>query len=75
MDWKNAPVVLQPLQFPATSCVIAWCTGIHYLIYTRGIGYGDVGSSHQMVIYEKQYWRAITASFSHISLIHLGFNM
>ena len=27
------------------------------------------------VVKEGQWWRAITASFSHISLIHLGFNM
>mmetsp|Transcript_67122 Transcript_67122/g.154129 ORF Transcript_67122/g.154129 Transcript_67122/m.154129 type:complete len:264 (-) Transcript_67122:71-862(-) len=71
----DVPEILQPFQFPATSAVIAVNCAVHYYIWRNGLGYGDVGSSHRMVWKEGQWWRALTASFSHISLIHLGFNM
>jgi hypothetical protein len=71
----DVPEILQLLRFPATSAIIAANCTAHYVIRQRGLGYGDVGSSHRLVWKEGQWWRAVTASFSHISIIHLGFNM
>jgi len=71
----DVPEILQLLRFPATSAIIAANCTAHYVIRQRGLGYGDVGSSHRLVWKEGQWWRAVTASFSHVSIIHLGFNM
>ena len=48
---------------------------VWYIIFRHGLDHERVGSSHQLVVTEGQWWRALTASFSHISLVHLGFNM
>mmetsp|Transcript_10385 Transcript_10385/g.24612 ORF Transcript_10385/g.24612 Transcript_10385/m.24612 type:complete len:260 (-) Transcript_10385:43-822(-) len=75
MDWNNAPVIAQPLLFPATSLIIGSNCLFWYLINRYGLDYGELGSSHQLVVIEHQWYRTITASFSHISIIHLFFNM
>ena len=75
MDWSNAPEVVQFLRYPATSSVIGLCCLIWLYIWRNGIDYGHVGSSYRLVTIQGIYWRAITASFSHISIVHLGFNM
>jgi membrane associated rhomboid family serine protease len=74
-DWNNAPEIVQFLRFPATAAVIGTCSLIWFYIWRNGIDYSHVGSSYRLVVIEHQYWRAFSASLSHISLIHLGFNM
>ncbi|KAK8939986.1 hypothetical protein KSP40_PGU018936 [Platanthera guangdongensis] len=41
----------------------------------KNIGYANVGLSYEAAIEGKQYWRIITSAFSHISVLHLIFNM
>lgn len=69
------PLIYEILEKPASSSVIAICSLIWYLIQKRGIGYSDVGLSYEAVMEGGQYWRIITSAFSHVSVVHLVFNM
>eukprot|EP00245_Coleochaete_scutata_P006412 TRINITY_DN20837_c0_g1_i1.p1 TRINITY_DN20837_c0_g1~~TRINITY_DN20837_c0_g1_i1.p1 ORF type:complete len:268 (+),score=22.68 TRINITY_DN20837_c0_g1_i1:371-1174(+) len=69
------PLVFDVIQKPVTSILISICTGLWVYIQNKGVGYGDVGVSYENIVVEKQYWRVITACFSHISFLHLVFNM
>lgn len=39
------------------------------------IGYQDVGLNYISVLEDGEYWRIISAAFTHISFLHLVFNM
>jgi membrane associated rhomboid family serine protease len=69
------PLIYEILEKPASSSVIAICSLIWYLIQKRGIGYADVGLSYEAAMEGGQYWRIITSAFSHVSVVHLVFNM
>ena len=49
--------------------------GFFLYIQKRAYSYSDVGMSYQTVAIEKQYWRCVTATMAHISLLHLLFNV
>lgn len=68
------PIFYEILEKPATSCVIGICTAIWFYIQKKNIGYSHVGLSYEAAV-EGHYWRIITSAFSHISIIHLVFNM
>ncbi|KAK9725121.1 hypothetical protein RND81_05G123800 [Saponaria officinalis] len=68
------PLFYEILEKPATSCIIAICSAIWYYIQKKNIGYSHVGLSYETAI-EGHHWRIITSAFSHISVIHLVFNM
>mmetsp|Transcript_78340 Transcript_78340/g.210767 ORF Transcript_78340/g.210767 Transcript_78340/m.210767 type:complete len:278 (-) Transcript_78340:14-847(-) len=74
-DWNNAPEIVQFVRYPGTALTVAINCTVWYYIWKNGLDYAHVGSSHRLVVVEGQYWRALTASFSHISIVHLGFNM
>ncbi|KAM3353197.1 hypothetical protein ACQJBY_024395 [Aegilops geniculata] len=69
------PLMYEILEKPASSGVIAVCSLIWFLIQKRGIGYADVGLSYEAAVEGGQHWRLITAAFSHVSVVHLVFNM
>mmetsp|Transcript_40514 Transcript_40514/g.101343 ORF Transcript_40514/g.101343 Transcript_40514/m.101343 type:complete len:269 (+) Transcript_40514:81-887(+) len=71
---SDLPLIAQPVNYPATSSVIGFLCLVCYFLNARGLGYQDVGSSYWLVTVEGQWWRTVTASFSHLSLIHLMFN-
>lgn len=68
------PLIYQILDKPATSCIIGLCSAIWFYIQKKGLGYGEVGLNYETAM-EGQHWRFITSAFSHISVIHLVFNM
>lgn len=68
------PLFYEILEKPATSCIIALCSAIWYYIQKKNIGYSQVGLSYETAL-EGHHWRIITSAFSHISVIHLVFNM
>lgn len=68
------PLIYEILEKPATSCVIGICSAVWFYIQKKNIGYQHVGVSYETAL-EGHYWRIITSAFSHISVIHLVFNM
>eukprot|EP00002_Diphylleia_rotans_P004278 TRINITY_DN13093_c0_g1_i1.p1 TRINITY_DN13093_c0_g1~~TRINITY_DN13093_c0_g1_i1.p1 ORF type:complete len:259 (-),score=37.81 TRINITY_DN13093_c0_g1_i1:83-859(-) len=69
------PIIYDMIEAPASSVMIALCVGVWLYLTSRNWGYSEVGISYSKFVEERQYWRAITASFSHVSILHLGFNM
>lgn len=68
------PLLYEILEKPATSCIIGICSAIWFYIQKKNIGYTQVGLSYETAI-EGHHWRIITSAFSHISILHLVFNM
>ncbi|KAI0510663.1 hypothetical protein KFK09_011271 [Dendrobium nobile] len=68
------PLLYEIWQKPATSCIIGICSAIWFFIQKKNIGYSQVGLSYEAAI-EGQHWRIITSAFSHVSVLHLVFNM
>ena len=68
------PLFYEILEKPATSCIIGICSMIWFYIQKKNIGYSHVGLSYETAL-EGHHWRIITSAFSHISVIHLVFNM
>ncbi|KAG5226402.1 rhomboid protein [Salix suchowensis] len=68
------PLFYEIMEKPATSCIIGICSAIWFYIQKKNIGYSHVGLSYENAV-EGHHWRIITSAFSHISVIHLVFNM
>jgi len=60
---------------PITTCLVAIMIGIYLYHYSKNIDYTIIGLAYQKVVKEGHYWRAVTATFSHLNLLHLLFNM
>lgn len=70
----GTPLFYEILEKPATSCIIAMCTFIWFYIQKNNVTYAAVGLSYDTAV-DGHYWRLITSAFSHISVVHLVFNM
>lgn len=68
------PLFYEILEKPASSCIIGLCSLIWFYIQKKNITYSDVGLNYETAI-DGHHWRIITSAFSHISIIHLVFNM
>ncbi|BBN16869.1 hypothetical protein Mp_7g09990 [Marchantia polymorpha subsp. ruderalis] len=63
------------LDKPASSIIIGFCSVIWLYIQKKGLGYANLGLSYETVVSGGQHWRLLTSAFSHISFLHLVFNM
>jgi membrane associated rhomboid family serine protease len=59
---------------PVTTILIGLITAYAYYLFDRRVDVSTVSFSYATCIQEKQYWRAITASFAHFDIMHFGFN-
>ncbi|OHT03637.1 rhomboid family protein [Tritrichomonas foetus] len=69
------PPVLDLLDFPFTVLIIIINVYICYFLNTRNIPIESVAISATTYLDRKEYWRGVTASFSHYSLLHIIFNI
>jgi len=72
---NSATLLGDVISTPGTSLMIAICIGVWLYIMQYNLNYEDVGLSYHKIIIDKHYWRGITASLSHINILHLFFNM
>lgn len=68
------PLFYEIGQKPASSVVIVLCSAIWFYIQKKNISYASVGLGYETAV-QGHYWRLITSAFSHISIVHLVFNM
>ncbi|XP_076886189.1 RHOMBOID-like protein 13 [Bidens hawaiensis] len=68
------PLLYEIIEKPATTSIIGLCTLIWFYIQKKNIGYSHVGLSYETAV-DGHHWRLITSAFSHISVLHLVFNM
>jgi len=64
-------IVLQP----ATFCHVIIITGIWVYIFTKQIDVTKIAYQYNRCINHHEYWRVVSASYSHVALLHLAFNM
>lgn len=60
---------------PVSSTVIALCICIWFYEWNNRVAPEVVGISYAKFARQGEFWRIITASFSHLDLMHLVFNM
>jgi membrane associated rhomboid family serine protease len=59
---------------PATTLILVVIMIVAYRLWAGRVSVDRVSVSYESVVVEKQYWRAVTASFSHFEMMHLFFN-
>jgi membrane associated rhomboid family serine protease len=69
------PLLVDAWERPATTSIVCVCCVVWWYLNSKGLGYEEVGVSYKKAVKERQLWRCVTASFSHVSLMHLLFNM
>ena len=59
---------------PVTAVIVVICVAIWLIMWNRRIEVDDYATSYAKVVLEGQYYRIVTATFCHLSLLHLLFN-
>lgn len=63
------------LSQPLNTTVMVVNTAIWFWMWNKRYGYEDVSTSYNKVVVERQYYRVVSATFCHLNLLHLVFNM
>jgi Rhomboid family len=63
------------LAMPGTTLLLCLNLWVAFLLWSRKVDPGTVAVSYDAVVSDREYWRCVTASFSHYEALHLGFNM
>ena len=72
---QTRPIFYDVLEQPATTFVALINVCIFVYLNSKNIDYPHVGYSYQKVVVENEWWRCISASFSHLSIMHIAFNL
>jgi membrane associated rhomboid family serine protease len=62
------------LQRPITTLLLGTIFAIAYYLWAYKVDPSAVAYSYDTVVNRGEYWRTVTASFTHFELLHLGFN-
>jgi Rhomboid family len=63
------------LAMPGTTLLLGLNLWVAFLLWSRKVDPSAVAVSYDAVVSDREYWRCVTASFSHFEALHLGFNM
>jgi len=70
-DLSNIQIMLMQ---PITMIILFIIYYYAYYIYTNNIEVSLISFSYDSIIGNGEYWRIFTSAFSHVDLLHLGFN-
>ena len=59
---------------PVTVLILSALLFTAYLLWSRRVPVSSVSFSYDAVVGVSEYWRALSASFSHFEAMHLAFN-
>jgi membrane associated rhomboid family serine protease len=63
------------LNCPANSFFVGVNMYLAFYIWSYRVNPMDIVSGYDLIVNDKQYYRIITASFAHLEILHLAFNM
>jgi membrane associated rhomboid family serine protease len=63
------------LSRPVTTVLCATLLTIAYLLWAWRTDVSSVSFSYESVVLSGEYWRAVSASFAHFDVMHIGFNV
>jgi len=63
------------LQQPVTTIHVVVITFLWVYLYTKEIEVTKIAYQYDRCVNHQEYWRIVTASYSHLALLHLAFNM
>jgi membrane associated rhomboid family serine protease len=72
MAWH--PPILDAVDFPVTTLTIIVNVVICYLLNSRDVPFTSVAVSSESVVVHREYWRIVTAAFSHYEVFHVVAN-
>lgn len=62
------------LQMPVTTVITVVCCALWFYQWNWGVHAASVGMNYQLVVEKGHLWRTLTATFSHLDLMHILFN-
>lgn len=65
-DLESAPVTV------ICACI---CCGVFFRLWNWKVPFNSVSYSYDAVVIQRQYWRIISATFSHLDFMHITFNL
>ena len=60
---------------PANATVCLLNLVIFFVMWNYRVGLENVAISYETAITQRQYYRIVTATFSHLNVLHVGFNV
>lgn len=72
---KKGSNIREFLDVPATCLLLFINLWVAWKLFEGRVPVENVAVSYDAVVHDCEYWRLVTASFSHFEIIHLGFNM
>ena len=60
---------------PVSAAVCAICVAYWLYLWNRRVEFEAVAFSYRKVVHDGERWRIITATFAHIEILHLLFNL
>lgn len=60
---------------PVTLVVAAVCVAVWFYLWNNRVDFERIAYSYHKVVGEREWWRAVSATFSHLEVWHLLFNV
>lgn len=71
----SEPLIKGVISTPGSALIAGVCIALYVHRIVREYPVDSIAISYRTFIKEKQYWRGVTAIFSHLNLLHIVFNV